>query len=719
MTTGADDSRRGPILIAGIGVASWFVAAAMIAPTDAVGTASVAGSKLLVSAWPAVLYLLAAVGLGTLASPLVKGSADPKLAGASIGLAAMLTWSHVMGQLGLVSGSLGLVAAWLPIVVGLVLFARSWRESPARGPIRPFLMIPTIFAGAALLLTASASPGTLWPSEFGGFDSLSYHLPLPQEWLARGRLEPLTHNVYSFLPSYLEGAFLHLQSLTGASPTASLSAGEAAGMLGGTGWRTLSCQYLHAGLAIWTAWAAGRLARAWIARCFESTSEDTLTVCASVAKTTVLCTPWTLVVGSLSYNEMGVTALGAGVLLIATDSAMRPMLRGLASGLLVGAAIGVKPTAAFMIGGPAAVLLALTTPLRAWPMLALGGLVATATAIAPWTIRNWLACGNPVFPYATEWFGLAHWSPEQLARYTTAHHEPGSIIHKLSLAVLAPEQGQARGFFHKQWLGFFPLAVLGLVLAGINPRTRRLAGHLGLALLAGVVGWLFLTHIQSRFLVPLLPLGAATIAIGAAAACGSRPNNSRICGGVLLTCLSLCTGWFLVSTPVQGLEPWPSEITGIAFRPSLERAQSAERLKFFDQPVPPEWFVNIVLPSNAKLYLLGGSLPFYMQVPVVYHVAWEKSPLGEAMRRSPGNPDAWLADLRAAGITHVLVDFGELARLTASNYSDPLVTPKAVGEFLGPRCQVLRTWGEPNAPRQVLFTLQPGRPGLAIAEDLR
>jgi hypothetical protein len=44
---------------------------------------------------------------------------------------------------------------------------------------------------AVLLLAACCPPGTLWRSEALGFDVLSYHLQLPREWLAGGRLAPL------------------------------------------------------------------------------------------------------------------------------------------------------------------------------------------------------------------------------------------------------------------------------------------------------------------------------------------------------------------------------------------------------------------------------------------------------------------------------------------------------------------------------------------------
>lgn len=716
-------------MVAAAAVVSWFVVAAMLSPGQALEFASAATAKLVVSAWPAAAYLIAAFGIGRAVRPILRTSADPTLAAATLGLAFMLTWSHVIGQSGLIGGATGLVAAWTPVALGILLLSRPVSPSaPSLASAQPASVvrhIPAIFGGSALVLAATLSPGTAWPSEFGGFDSLSYHLPLPQEWLARGRLEPLPHNTYSYLPSYLEAAFLHVLVMTHAPAAANLQTGDAAGMLAGDGWRVLSCHFLHAGLGLWTAWATGRLVRAWLHACTITREPWMAESGAAIARTAVLCTPWTLVVGSLSYNELGVTALGAGALLVASDRGLGAWTRGAACGVIVGVAAGVKPTAAFMLGGPTAVLLALTARAREWVPLVISGAAATSLAVLPWTLRNLLACGNPVFPYATGWFGLAQWTPEQLTKYTNAHHEAGDLGHKVALAFSKPGSATSRGLLHAQWALFFPLLAAGLCLAIASPRTRRLGAILAGMTATGLVAWLLLTHIQSRFLVPLLPLGSAAIALGCSASLRSAPGESGRRWSLAGVHAAMTAGlaWFLVKTPIQGTIPWPAEFTGLMFRPVLDRAMPAERLKFFDQDVRPEWFVNLTLPATAKVYLLGGSTPFYYQVPTLYHVAWERSPLGEAMRRTPDGaadaPEAWLGELRARGVTHILADFGELARLTASGYSDDLVTPKAVGDWLAPRCSAVRMWGDRNAPTQVLFSIMPGPRGLALDSGAR
>ena len=102
-------------------------------------------------------------------------------------------------------------------------------------------------------------PAPLWGSEFGGYDVLEYHLELPQEWLAAGRLSPLDHNAYSYLPSYLEAASMHLGAMT-LAPKATATGG-AYGLIAGEGYRLMACQFLHAGFTMIAAWLVARLVR--------------------------------------------------------------------------------------------------------------------------------------------------------------------------------------------------------------------------------------------------------------------------------------------------------------------------------------------------------------------------------------------------------------------------------------------------------------------------
>src|SRR5205809_404472 len=62
---------------------------------------------------------------------------------------------------------------------------------------------------------AMLPPGLLWGDEPNGYDVLEYHLQVPREWYELGRIVPLQHNVFSFLPFNVEMHYLLAMHLRG------------------------------------------------------------------------------------------------------------------------------------------------------------------------------------------------------------------------------------------------------------------------------------------------------------------------------------------------------------------------------------------------------------------------------------------------------------------------------------------------------------------------
>jgi hypothetical protein len=714
-----------PLAFGAVGLALVVGVAAWSSP-QGFPAATVVIFKILLAAWPAGLYLAAAVGLGRLGRGLFAGSRDPWLVQGGVGLAGMLTISHLIGQMGLVKGTLGLVAAWVPIAggLGLLLHQVSRRgsadakrdETPGAWAMLDWL--PLMLAGSILVAAACNPPGGLsgmdfgglWRSEFGGFDALSYHLPIVQEWLAGGRLTPLTHNVYSYLPGYVEAAFLHAAVLSGAGDVKG-------GMLADDGWRVLTCQFLHAGLAFLAAWWTGRLAASWMG------DGPARRPAAMLAAGLTLATPWAVVTGSLAYNEMGVVALSVPLLAMAADAGVSPWKRGVLAGIVLGVAASVKPTALFLLGAPTAVLAFASLPRRAWVAFIAAGCAAGLAVMLPWLIRNWAVCGNPVFPFAHAWFGLSHWTPDQFERYRAAHHEASGLTDRLALMILAPSTGgQHRGLLHPQWGLFFPLVTLALIAAWRHPATRPLALRLALGLAVSLALWLTLTHIQSRFLMPLLVPGAVAAALGLAAFAHARPLIVR--AAVVVLSLTQATALAYIFATQNGGQPgaslaWmPADASGASLRAALAKAPSGERMEFFTRQASPLLFANLALPPQSKVYLLGDATPFYFTVPVVYNTVWDRWPILDAMDAAPGEPAAqaglWIQSLRARGITHVLINLPEIARYRASTYSDPRLTVETLADTFLRRTALVRAWGEPDAPMHLLFNIA-GATGVAAA----
>ncbi|MEM9252773.1 MAG: hypothetical protein AAGB29_10530, partial [Planctomycetota bacterium] len=130
--------------------------------------------------------------------------------------AAVACGVAVWGWLGLTSATLGAVGAgwaWAWVVLGMAAGALAWREWRAGvvGLGRWDRAGLSAWCGVGLGLLAvgaACAPGSMWRVEAMGYDVLSYHLQLPREWLAAGRLSGLEHNVYSHLPSLVESMMM-------------------------------------------------------------------------------------------------------------------------------------------------------------------------------------------------------------------------------------------------------------------------------------------------------------------------------------------------------------------------------------------------------------------------------------------------------------------------------------------------------------------------------
>lgn len=710
-----------------------------------VGLAAVV-SSLLEAAPLAIAYAIAAAGFGLTLSPLFKTAAsgdssdtESRWLSLAMGLGAMLTLSHLGGWLLGWRGPLGAVSTYLPIGLGILAFvviaARSAhvrRNLPRQAGTLPRVRISTLCScvGVATLIVASCStPGLLWGSEFGGFDALSYHLQLPREWLEFGRITPLEHNVYSFLPSYVESAYAHLGSLAG-------------GMLAGSGMALVSCQLLHALTTILAAGLLGRVCHA-LAR-MAGLDERARTAARMTGWAATLVTPWTIVTGSLAYNEMAMLAFGAGAILCAMRDGLPASRRAALSAFLTGMACCCKPTAIFMVAPVVGLVLLVRVAPKSWPRALLVSAAAGLATLSPWLIRNWLHGGNPVFPQLAGLFGSAHWTAEQVARYAGAHHSDLPFLDRAAL-LLWPQAGDParpgamvqRGLLHDQFFALTPLVAVSLAGILFSRWRRRLLGPAALMSAGGclqLLGWIVLTHQQSRFLLPILLTGVPLIGLAMAMAVsehtlqseipsGAQPKSAReyrrsirlrrrTLMGTINTGLVIQAAWLVMLFAQQGrgdpnafLLLTPSERSGEAFSDEYRGASPAER-RTIDGNLPPEAYTRLALDKDAGvLYLLGDSTPLYFRTPLLYHTTYDASPLGILVRAHPDDPAAWEAGLRQAGVTHVLLNLSELERLhDRSGWYDPIVTPALAKHSLDTHAELIRAWPEQG---RGLYRLRP------------
>ena len=641
------------------------------------------------------------MSIGTTCARMLKVEGLSRMVPFGLGLSILLTLSHGAGALGLLSGSRGAFFAWLIVVPGLTIFVSAIRRLIATLRTSPtafddfFLAtryaIPGAIAAGVLLAAACLPPGVVWRSEFGGFDSLSYHLQLPKEWLLTGRIETLPHNVYSGLPSYLEAAFTHLAWLRAPSFTAA-----APGILDDAGMSLIAAQQLHALLALLACVVAARVAHAIAIRL----NADDPRAAAGLTFSLLLLTPWTLVTGSLSYNEQGVALFAACIALVLL-SETAPIIRTVLIALFVGIAASIKPTAILFVGVPAALIL-LAQLRREQPAviakaLALGTLIGTLT-LAPWMLRNAAATGNPVFPFAASLFandvqGTGWWNAEQVTRFKQSHTFTGSLAERAKLTIFPdnndPVRPSWRGITNPQWglliiAGLLATATCCVISHRRDRTARSIATAIFITLVAQFLLWLFATHIQSRFLLPLaLPCALALATL--LALTRSAPPRALLAIALLLIQSTFFIRALIIENehgPASALLVLPTDFAGL---PADSRIPANQ--------LSPQAFVNRELPIDTRVLLIGDAAPLYFARPTLYSTTYDTNPLFTLPNAKHDDASTWSPALRTAGVTHVLINLGELDRYRRSSFLDPRLDMGRVQTWATELGKPIMTWG--------------------------
>lgn len=623
----------------------------------------------------AAMWLAAAIGFGwPLRFWLAPNAEDSLGLQIGMGVAALLTLDAALGSLGVLQlgASLG---AWTLTLIGLALLAMQIAHA-MRSPRAPLHFPPWILWTAApavvLLLVASCSaPGWLWATEFGGYDALSYHLQLPKEWLALGRIVPRDHNVYSYLPGYVEAAYYHLAVLVGDGIHAAYA-----------------CQMLHALLTLTTAglayrFMAGRLRS--IAMLSYAAG-----VTASVAAVMLLGTPWTIVVGSLAYNEMPVLLMLTAGLLAIADARLAAWRCGAIVGLLAAAACGAKLTAVGMAAAPLGIVMLFRIAPRHWPVAIAAGTLAGLIVLMPYLLRNQLAAGNPVFPFASSIFGHGHWSPEQIAIWHNGHTADASASERITALW---NQFMRYGIganpspptpWKAQWSILPWLALAGLIAGLLHRSVRWWSMMLSIVLAIQIAFWLCFTHLQSRFLLAAAVPMVLLVSIGCSVILAriSNKDDRRLplaleyLAAVLLVAWS-CVAVLLYRSEMNGA---PSAAIGQAAFFAGDGLPIAEAHELGTMMFPTI-AVNRVLPADAMVLLIGDAAPYYYRGRIVYQTTWDRGPLSRLMREYPEKPEQWAASLRSEGFTHMLVDPTMLAIWERDGWGDPLLTVEHINEF--------------------------------------
>jgi hypothetical protein len=295
--------------------------------------------------------------------------------------------------------------------------------------------------------------------------------------------------------------------------------------------------------------------------------------------------------------------------------------------------------------------------------------VAAALVPLPWYVRSYIASGNPVFPDLFSVFGAQ--PPERwdavtergLAGFKARFGYGRSFADLIRLPWDVTVHGARFG-------GSLGPLFLVLIPAALFFCRRRAV----LALAAGVIAYVGfwaspLSSYQMRFLMPAVAPMALLAAAGLEAVAHAAGEWHR--RGRQLVTTAVFAIAFLNLPPFIRLherdrQGWAGSFTHVLRQPPIAVLSGREsEVSYLRRELPTfaAWrAINAEAPEGARVLTVAGGDHFYARRRRVPHDSTMARPVVRATGENVGDA---VAGLRALGITHVLFDRDELARLDA------------------------------------------------------
>ena len=570
-------------------------------------------SSLLVS----ILVVLAGAGVGRVISRFCRSDGHgigEFLIDTAIGLGvlSLIVFVFLAAQVPGLTGSTGFTVLLTVIVLpfAVVSLLTMKREViPAAGAACRGANWKSVIAGALLaLLALVALVPALAPPSMSDWDSLAYHLSMPEMYLEKGGFHYIGFASHSNFPMLVE--MLYVYPLSFGDPVAA--------------------KLIHYWMGVMLVGAVALVVRrhfnpngAWLA---------------AIAAAGMPILLWEATTAYIDLATALHTIVCVHLLLAYFDTRNRRSLVGCA--LSAGFAASTKMTGLAVVPLVLIWLIADSAVVRRtfeWKRGLMFGVVALLAA-SPWYIKSLVYTGNPVYPFFYSIFGGANWSGELAANYAALQAKFG-VGHDLASFFLTPYDLTFRSaaFYDTPGLYVGPIllvAVPVLFLARWNP--RKLVGLLGFFVSLMVI-WFLLTQ-QSRYLIPAFAVLAVLIA---AAVYDSERFRTTRTGLMLALVLTAAFGLRTLYPAVRGTAP-------VVFGTESRAQYLLRTLDIY----PAQTFINDSLSDDVCIALFGDTRGYYLQRDYV----WADPGHNTLFTRDFQSVAQFIEHLRSTGVTHALVN---------------------------------------------------------------
>jgi 4-amino-4-deoxy-L-arabinose transferase-like glycosyltransferase len=550
--------------------------------------------------------------------------------------AAGFAFSGVLEEAAFSCGTgLGLLAAWAfalsclkllylwPVALFLAAAAAAgifdlYGRAPAPEAERPAAAFgPWEYAAAAVLLAAALLnlAGALAPEIF--YDSLVYHLAVPNYYVIKHGFAPMQYNFYSDLP-FTHG-MIYAAALLVKGEVLAKFVNYAAGLLAAAAVISMGARWFSARAGLWAAVFSYTVAHSMFAS-WSAGTEALLTL----------------------FSVLSLYAM------LRREEGRRWLWL---SAAFAGLAMGVKYTGLFTAVGVMSVCAwqERRRPAGALKDLALFTLGA-AVFVVPWLVKNWLYTGNPVFPFLAGVFGTGPMSDPQKLRDFASH---AAQLPPFTLAdrLLLPWRVSMGQVANSEYFG--PLFILLLPAAFLLGAPGAAAGGLWIFFLAAFCGW-SVTSSMVRFLMPAYP-AAGLLMSAYLFSPGHRLLKMLLKAAALALCL---TGLFWSALVFHQQERWRPLVGAVAKDDYLSHTQPTYPYSAYSAIK----FINEKTPPGSKVLFLGDERSFYMKRDFLVSSVYDRCAAVEYASAAKDGEDLY-ARLKADGFTHILLNTAEAIRL--------------------------------------------------------
>lgn len=496
------------------------------------------------------------------------------------------------------------------IVAGLALFILRARQFKKGKISWQYLLL---LSGASLPLAGSLIGALAPPVQF---DSLVYHLALPQQYIDAGRMQLVPYNMFFSFPQNLEMLF-QLGMVLDSDILANL-----------IGWSFL----FMTGTAL-----------------FAMTRRFVNTRTAFFAALMWFFTPNILLLATGTYVDLGLAfyvLTSFYALLLWKEYDRRLWLA--AAGAFAGLALGIKYTAALplLLLSLLIIFSAKKNRVHSWSLF----IAAAAIAFMPWLFKNALYLKNPIAPWGAAFFGASGIPAEQARQYFAHIYGHGIGIGSLRDLLLIPWRLTVEGF---RFGGGFdilgPLFLVFVPLLFFKTEIDRITRIIILFSAGFCILWLFTGKVL-RFLVPVMPFICILSAQGLQQVSARR--WSRLFAYALFAAILIHN--ILMFLWVESMVDPYTAVLG-----SERREIYLGRKVNFYRAV--DGCINR-LPKGSKTLFVGETRRYYTNGSAIVPGVFDRQPLA-AWADEAVDADSLRVLLLRQGITHILLNEHEYRRL--------------------------------------------------------